>query len=121
MEDAKAMEDANSTDTSSAGPAVSWSVIGHIADRVACTVHTHGHLLPRPLPSPATVGEQMQEVLVAALNGRAALDAGTTHLAAVPVLSSSAVLLFHCSTVSTHRPSRAQWTPAHAPTSSSSS
>ena len=61
------------------GPAVSWSVIGHIVDRVACTVHTHGHHLPRPELSPATVGEQMQEVLVAALNGRAALDAGTTH------------------------------------------
>ena len=61
------------------GPAVSWSVIGSIVDRVACTVHTHGHLLPRPEPSPGNVGEPMREVLVAALNGRAALDTGTTY------------------------------------------
>jgi hypothetical protein len=61
------------------GPAVNWFVIGDIVDRVACTVHTHGHLLPRPEPSPGSVGEPMHEVLVAALNGRAALDTGTTY------------------------------------------
>ena len=110
----------------SAGPAVSWSVIGHIVDRVACTVHTHGHLLPRPEPSPATVGEQMQEVLMAALNDRAALDAGTTHLAHAPPSPIISTVVhgrtLHSVPLPQHlMPSRAQWTPAHAPTSSSSS
>ena len=105
------------------GPAVSWSVIGHIVDRVACTVHTHGHLLPREEPSPATVGEPMHEVLVAALNGRAALDTGTTYPLHTPEPDpmiqfhwSTVALPFHCCAFAP-----AQWSPAHAPTSSSSS
>ena len=52
---------------------VSWTAIANLVDRVHDTVRTHGHLLKRVTGQKD--GEQLQEVLAAALKGRPALDA----------------------------------------------